>query len=182
MAALGAIRFIPRFKTDYLALKARCGHAKFAINAVARELLVALRAMVKTGQPFKACDEPPYALVRPPQRIPSSRPYDSLTGAHFAGAFALGVLRISFVIPTIGVVWATLAELPIVLAASWVTCAWIARRSRISPVGQSIAMSISAFVLRISAEVVGVRLIFGVSLRDQMSSFSTPAGAMGLAG
>lgn len=54
MAALAAIRSVPRFKAFYLALKARCKHAKIAIVAVARKLLVTLNAMVRNEQPFKA--------------------------------------------------------------------------------------------------------------------------------
>lgn len=54
MAALGAIRCVERFKQYYHAVKARCGHAKIAIIAVARKLLVTLNAMVRTGEPFKA--------------------------------------------------------------------------------------------------------------------------------
>ena len=54
MAALGAIRGVPRFKAHYLAIRARCKHAKIAIIAVARKLLVTLNAMVKKGEPFKA--------------------------------------------------------------------------------------------------------------------------------
>ena len=54
MAALAAIRCVPRFKAFYLAVKARCKHAKIAIIAVARKLLVTLNAMVKKRELFKA--------------------------------------------------------------------------------------------------------------------------------
>jgi transposase len=54
MAALAAIRGIPRFKAFYSAIRARSGHAKVAIIAVARKLLVVLNAIMKTGQPFRA--------------------------------------------------------------------------------------------------------------------------------
>lgn len=54
MAALGAIRRIARFKQHYLAVRARSGHAKVAIIAVARKLLVTLNAMLRTGEPFRA--------------------------------------------------------------------------------------------------------------------------------
>jgi len=54
MAALGAIRRIERFKAHYLAVKSRSGHAKVAIVAVARKLLVTLNAMVRTSAPFRA--------------------------------------------------------------------------------------------------------------------------------
>jgi transposase len=54
MAALAAIRTLPRFKAHYTAVKQRSGHAKVAIIAVARKLLVTLNAMLKTNQPFRA--------------------------------------------------------------------------------------------------------------------------------
>lgn len=100
----------------------------------------------------------------------------------FAAAFALGVLRTSFVVPAIGAVWAILAELPIVLIVSWVTCGWITRRWDVSSTPKSIAMSTSAFVLLMCAEIAGSSLIFGVALRDQIRLFGTVAGALGLAG
>jgi transposase len=53
MAAISAIRWVPRYKAAYLAIKQRSGHAKVGIIAVARKLLVALNSMVKTGQPFR---------------------------------------------------------------------------------------------------------------------------------
>ena len=54
MAALNAIRAVPRFKAHYTVVKARSGYAKIAIVAVARKLLVTLNAMIKSGQPFRA--------------------------------------------------------------------------------------------------------------------------------
>jgi transposase len=54
MAALAAIRTVPRLATHYRNVLARSGHAKVAIIAVARKLLVALNAMARTGQPFAA--------------------------------------------------------------------------------------------------------------------------------
>lgn len=54
MAALGAIRCLDRFKQVYIGVKARSGHAKVAVVAVARKLLVILNAMVRSGQPFTA--------------------------------------------------------------------------------------------------------------------------------
>jgi hypothetical protein len=103
-------------------------------------------------------------------------------GIVFAIAFGLGFLRVSFVVPVLGRVLATLVELPFTLAASWVTCAWIARLWHISSIGQSIVMSSTACVLLMSAEAAGSYLIFGVVLRDVIRSFGTIAGALGLAG
>ena len=54
MAALAAIRKVPRLAAHYRNVRSRSGHAKVAIIAVARKLLVALNAMARTGQPFAA--------------------------------------------------------------------------------------------------------------------------------
>jgi transposase len=54
MAALAAIRTHQPFRQHYLAIKARSGHAKVAIIAIARKLLVTLNAMLKSDQPFRA--------------------------------------------------------------------------------------------------------------------------------
>jgi transposase len=54
MAALAAIRKVPRLAAHYRNVATRSGHAKVGIIAVARKLLVALNAMIKTAQPFAA--------------------------------------------------------------------------------------------------------------------------------
>lgn len=54
MAALAAIRKVPRLAAHYRNILTRSGHAKVGIIAVARKLLVALNAMARTGQPFAA--------------------------------------------------------------------------------------------------------------------------------
>ena len=53
MAALSAIRKVPRFAEAYKAIAARSGSKKIAIIAIARKLLVALNAMLRTKQPFR---------------------------------------------------------------------------------------------------------------------------------
>jgi transposase len=52
MAALAAIRKVPRLAVHYRNVVTRSGHAKVGIIAVARKLIVALNAMARTGQPF----------------------------------------------------------------------------------------------------------------------------------
>jgi transposase len=54
MAALAATRVPGRFRDFYLSVKGRCVHAKIAIIAVARKLLVTLNAMIKSGKPYRA--------------------------------------------------------------------------------------------------------------------------------
>jgi len=54
MAALSAIRKVPRLAAHYRNVLARSGHAKVAIIAVARKLLIILNAMTRTGRAFAA--------------------------------------------------------------------------------------------------------------------------------
>lgn len=100
----------------------------------------------------------------------------------FAVAFALGVLRVTFVEPAVGAVWATLAELPFTLAASWATCAWLRRRWRVSSLPQAASMGASAFVLLMGAEAAGGIVIFGRTLTEHFALFGTVAGVLGLSG
>jgi transposase len=53
MAALAAIRGVPRFNEAYKAIAARSGSAKVAIIAIARKLLIALNAMLRQNVPFR---------------------------------------------------------------------------------------------------------------------------------
>lgn len=53
MAALSAIRRVPRFAQAYQAIAARANSKKVAIIAVARKLLIALNAMIARQQPFR---------------------------------------------------------------------------------------------------------------------------------
>ena len=52
MAALSAIRAVPRFAQAYAAIAQRAASKKVALIAVARKLLVALNAMLAKQQPF----------------------------------------------------------------------------------------------------------------------------------
>ena len=52
MAALSAIRAVPRFAQAYAAIAQRAASKKVALIAVARKLLVALNAMIAKRQPF----------------------------------------------------------------------------------------------------------------------------------
>jgi len=100
----------------------------------------------------------------------------------FAIAFALGAVRVSFVAPVTGAVWATALELPFTLAASWVVTTGVMRRAGITTLRPAVAMSATAFVLLMGAEAAGAMLIFGRTFGEHLQSFATPAGALGLAG
>ena len=100
----------------------------------------------------------------------------------FIAAFALGALRVTFVVPAVGILWATLLELPFTLASSWIVCGWLVRIYGIRSLRQAIETRISAFVLLMIAEVAGSILLFNRTLEDHIGSYATMAGGLGLAG
>ena len=103
-------------------------------------------------------------------------------GIVFIAAFALGVLRVSFVVPAMGPLWATLLELPLTLAISWVVCAWLMRFLKAPSLPRAIAMGGAAFALLMGAEAAGAILIFNRTFAEHIGSYRTAAGALGLAG
>ena len=78
----------------------------------------------------------------------------------FAAAFALGIVRVLFIVPALGSLWAKLLELPLTLGIAWIACTWITRLLDSPSLGQAITMAASAFVLLMGAETVGAFLIF----------------------
>ena len=100
----------------------------------------------------------------------------------FAAAFALGALRVTFIVPAVGSVWATVIELPFTLLVSWMVCGWVLRFLEAPSLGQAVAMGASAFGLLMTAETIGALALFDRSLNEYVGSFATVAGALGLAG
>ena len=100
----------------------------------------------------------------------------------FAIGFAMGALRVLVTAPRLGETAALLAELPIMLGASWLVCGWILRRWR---VGNSVAaravMGGLAFALLMIAEAMLARFGFGRSLAVHLASYREPLALAGLA-
>ena len=100
----------------------------------------------------------------------------------FAIAFVLGVLRVTFIVPAVGQLWATWLELPFTLAASWIVCGWLVRTLGVRSLAQAMGMGGGAFALLMVAEAVGSMLLFGRSLGEHIAAYATIAGGLGLAG
>jgi hypothetical protein len=100
----------------------------------------------------------------------------------FAAAFALGVLRVTLLVPAVGALAATCIELPFTLAISWLACAWIVRRLDAPSVTRAVGLGGVAFMLLMGAEATGAILIFKRSLGAHFGAYATAAGALGLAG
>lgn len=99
----------------------------------------------------------------------------------FAGAFVLGVLRVTVVAPALGETAAVALELPLVLALSWVVAGRVLRRWPVMPGRGRLAMGAIAFALLMLAEAV-LSWALGTAPTAFLRAMATPAGALGLAG
>jgi hypothetical protein len=99
----------------------------------------------------------------------------------FALGFVLGTIRVLFVAPRIGVLSATLAEVPLMLIAAHLMCRWAIRRWQV-PTTLSARGAMALWFLMLLGmfeTLVGVAL-FGLTLAGTWTGLATPAGLMGL--
>jgi hypothetical protein len=94
----------------------------------------------------------------------------------FAIGFALGVVRVGYLVPSIGERSAELVEMPLMVAASAAVAWRLVRRSRLGVLGAGLG-GVLALVLLVGAElavVVGVR---GVTLPEYVAARDPVGGA-----
>lgn len=102
--------------------------------------------------------------------------------AVFALGFMLGTLRVLMLAPAVGEELAVLAELPIMLAASWAVAVGITRRLRVPPdVSPRALMGALALVLLLLAEVSVSVLMLGRTLSEHLAAYRHLPAASGLA-
>lgn len=107
--------------------------------------------------------------------------------AYFAAVFtlgaALGTVRTLHLEPQLGEMPATLAELPLMLGASWLICSWVVRSIEVPAETRSrLLMGATAFVLLMAAEAA--LTVFGEAgtLARHFQAYREPARQLGLAG
>jgi hypothetical protein len=100
----------------------------------------------------------------------------------FAIGFALGMLRVLFVVPRFGETNAVLLELPVMLSLSWISCVWLVRHFTVPPgVAQRLTMGGVAFAMLMLGEV-GVSIVgFGRTLVGHLAAYQETAAQLGLA-
>ena len=99
----------------------------------------------------------------------------------FSIGFILGTIRVLLLTPRLGETTAVIIEAPIMLAASWFVCRWCVNWINVRrTVPTRSVMGWVAFLLLMSAEV-GLGVVLGRSLGDQLDSYGYSAGAIGLA-
>jgi len=100
----------------------------------------------------------------------------------FALGFVLGTVRVLWVIPRIGMVPATLLELPVILAASWFAAGWLVRRFALKAGGEALAVGALAFAILMAAECALAGVLSGQSPAQWLAGLAEPHAVLGLAG
>jgi hypothetical protein len=99
----------------------------------------------------------------------------------FLIGFMLGTIRVLLVAARLGETTAVSIEAPTMLAASWFVCRWcVARLDVAATVPVRSLMGLVAFLVLMSAEM-GLGVVLGRSLADQLANYGSPAGAIGIA-
>ena len=98
----------------------------------------------------------------------------------FLIGFILGTIRVLLLVPRLGETIAVIVEAPIIPAASWFVCRWCVDRLSVRrTVPARSLMGLVAFAVLMSAEV-GLGAVFGRSIADQLATYGSLAGAIGL--
>ena len=89
----------------------------------------------------------------------------------FGAGFTLGVIRILWVVPSLGVRMAELIEAPVVIAVSAIAARWVIRRLGV-PSTRSIRVTMGAIALlfMLFAELTLVLWVRGVSIHEYLAS------------
>ena len=99
----------------------------------------------------------------------------------FGLGFALGTLRVLFVVPQLGEAAAVAFELPVMLAACWWWAGRIVRRYRPARISAALAVGAIGFAVVLLGELLVGTLLFGMSPAGWLASFTKPAAQLGLA-
>lgn len=105
--------------------------------------------------------------------LPAALAYFALV---FATGFALGTVRVLWLLPRLGERWAELAELPVMLGASALAARWIVDRFRLVAAEQRLATGLLAFVLLVGFELTVVLAMRGLTLVDYLASRDPVSG------
>ena len=100
----------------------------------------------------------------------------------FALGFVLGTIRVLWLAPLVGLMPATLMELPVMLGASWLASGWLVRHFAIAGGGEGLAMGLLAFALLMAAECALAAALSGQRPEQWLSGLRQPHALLGLAG
>lgn len=96
----------------------------------------------------------------------------------FGAGFVLGVLRVTLVVPWLGVRHAELAEMPLMLIVIVSAAVHVVRRHRLASPGARLAAGLCALLLLVGAELALAVALAGRSLSDYIASRDPVAGSV----
>ena len=97
----------------------------------------------------------------------------------FAAGFALGSVRVFFVVPRLGARAAELLELPLMIALCFLAAGWTNRRlGAAAAVRRRLTVGVIALALLLAAEAATAVLVRGVSLRAALISPDPVSGSL----
>jgi hypothetical protein len=97
----------------------------------------------------------------------------------FGAGFALGTLRVLFVVPRLGVRTAELIEAPFMLAVTFLAARWTVRRLAVPPMWvPRLVMGCVALALLLIAEFTLVLGIRGMTMRDYFATLDPVSGTV----
>jgi hypothetical protein len=97
----------------------------------------------------------------------------------FAAGFALGFVRVLWVVPRVGVMWAELMEAPLMLGATVLAARWTVRRFRMPAAAPPrIGMGLVGLGLLLSAELAVVLWLRGLSIAQYVATRDPVSGSV----
>ena len=100
----------------------------------------------------------------------------------FALGFVLGTIRVLWLAPLIGLLPATVLELPLILTASWFAAGWLVLRFAIDTASEALAAGGLAFLLLMVAECTLAVMMMGQTPEQWLADLRQPHALLGLAG
>lgn len=96
----------------------------------------------------------------------------------FATGFALGLIRVPFLVPRVGERWAELIETPLMFVAIWFYAGLIVRRFALATNRATLICGASALLLLLAAELLMVMLLWKQPLADYVRAKDPVAGSV----
>jgi len=95
----------------------------------------------------------------------------------FAAGFVLGPIRITFLEPRLGVRFAELLEIPVMITVVFLSARWVVRRCAVPPVWSArLGMGFLALILMLSAEFGLVLRLRGLSPSEYLATRDPVSG------
>ena len=111
-----------------------------------------------------------------PRLLPAGITYFALV---FAAGFALGVVRVGWLVGLVGERNAELLETPLMLAVVFLAARWVVKRFRLPPAtGPRLAVGFMALALMLACELTVVLALRGLTLGEYLASRDPLAGGV----